>query len=368
MPRIFETFGYHIDDNSAEAELNRKAAWCPFMDCPCDGGGNRYLSHINLKNNSELRTYFNNDLKEVPSGVCSLQLQNGEPPWVVCPRRLLVLGRSNVGNRQYQQTSESILLAHSGYSTGTVVGVWPEVKIKYTDDQSGKSFDYTFDYILMSLEIVPLEEASRLTGMKSKPLQKLVQKAGYEIGTKNEEQYIEDFPVGYPCVIEIMTSSTSGGNKKKRTTIPMAFEDSILGRYHTGPGINYRQVWARMVSQFIVKSEVGLAWGGKTFWVLQDTLAEYISKSTALNFNSFIADNTAEVNVISLSYGNSYKDHDGIMEIKEGILYSGPISSSTDDNPEPSFQDMIRAPVCPPLSTLLQLLAKRSPTNKIIIQ
>jgi len=44
----------------------------------------------------------------------------------------------------------------------------------------------------------------------------------------------------------------------------MAFEDAVLGKPHQGPGINYRQVWARMVSQLVVKSEVGLAWGGKT--------------------------------------------------------------------------------------------------------
>ncbi|MGI9057395.1 MAG: hypothetical protein ACR2H5_02350, partial [Ktedonobacteraceae bacterium] len=52
----------------------------------------------------------------------------------------------------------------------------------------------------------------------------------------------------YANIIEIMTSSTSGGNKDKGTTISGAFQDAILGRSHRGPDINYRQVWARMVS------------------------------------------------------------------------------------------------------------------------
>jgi hypothetical protein len=33
-----------------------------------------------------------------------------------------------------------------------------------------------------------------------------------------------------------------------------------------------------MVSQLVVKSEVALGWNGKAIWVVQDTLADYISK------------------------------------------------------------------------------------------
>ncbi len=46
MPKLFEIFGYPIDDHSEEAEQNRRAARCPFMNRDCDGGGNRYLSQI----------------------------------------------------------------------------------------------------------------------------------------------------------------------------------------------------------------------------------------------------------------------------------------------------------------------------------
>jgi hypothetical protein len=149
----------------------------------------------------------------------------------------------------------------------------------------------------------------------------------------------------------------------------MAFEDAILGKSHQAPSINYRQVWARMVSQFIVKSEVGMAWGGKTFWVLQDTLADYISSTTALDFQKFLAEQTSEVNVLCFSYGDAYKNLAGIVEIGTGCLYAGLISPSSNKSKiPPSFQDMIRAPVCPPKSILIGLLAKRLPSNKMTVR
>jgi hypothetical protein len=51
--------------------------------------------------------------------------------------------------------------------------------------------------------------------------------AGYALAKRGIQEYVEDFPKGPPTVVEIMTCSTSGGNKDKRTTIPMAFEDAI---------------------------------------------------------------------------------------------------------------------------------------------
>ena len=77
-----------------------------------------------------------------------------------------------------------------------------------------------------------------------------------------------------PCIVEIMTASTSGGNKKKGTDMQSAFCDAVL--YATGllperrnsPGVNTRQVWARMASQMIVKSEIINEWGGRAIWVV----------------------------------------------------------------------------------------------------
>ena len=77
----------------------------------------------------------------------------------------------------------------------------------------------------------------------------------------------------------------------------------MLGKEHKAPGINYRQVWARMVSQLIVKSEVGLHWGGKTIWLVQDVLVNYICSSTALDIKRFLAEHTGEVNMLSFRFG-----------------------------------------------------------------
>lgn len=366
MPKLFEVFGHHVGDNSEEAELCRRECRCPFMNADCDGGGNRYASDIQLSKNAALAEYFVGR-NVVPSGVCSIQTRNDEPPWIVCPRRLLVLKESPDG-RAHQSFAESLILKHSGSLPGTKLGVWPELKIKYTDSKSKKSFDYTFDYIL-----VPLGKAHHLqveteTCKRWDQIMPILQSEGYAISRESGEYFVDDFPLGPPLVIEIMTSSTSGGNKSKRTTIPMAFEDAILGKPHEAPGINYRQVWARMVSQLIVKSEVGLAWGGKTFWIVQDMLVNYISNSTALNVRQFLSDHTDEVNMVSFSYGDSYKNPPGgVMELTAGDLFAGPIRPSGPTDERPTFQDIIRAPVCPPKPMLINLLIKRKHLSTVSV-
>jgi hypothetical protein len=147
---------------------------------------------------------------------------------------------------------------------------------------------------------------------------------------RNSEYWIDDFPTDPLIIIEVMTSSTSGGDKKKRTQIAMACEDAILhGMAHNAPGINYRQVWARMVSQLIVNSQVALAWGGKTIWLVQDVLADYISKSTALCLPEYLTDRLDEVNILSTSYGNAITEKtNGVIELKETRLFAGPIATS----------------------------------------
>lgn len=362
MSKIFELFGYPVDDQSREAIETRKNAQCPFMGADCDGGGNRYLSNVDLEQNAELASFFEGR-SSVPSGVCSLQLQTDTPPWIVCPRRLFFLAKSGAGQRVNQRFSERLLLNYSGYSSGTKLGVWSELRVTYRN--KNKSFQYTFDYILMPIASFDQHQIEQLTGRDWTTTRRIVEASGYSMARRNGVEYVDDFPNGYPVIVEVMTSSTSGGNKAKRTTIPMAFTDAILGKPHNGPGINYRQVWARMVSQLIVKSEVGLAWGGKTIWVLQDMLVNYISSSTALDIRQFLAQNTDEVNILSFSYADSYKSPDGLIELKQGELFAGPISSG--DAKEPSFQDMIRAPVAPPKTVLLRSLLNRAPTGTITV-
>ena len=73
MSKIFELFGYPLEKWCDKAQENCRQAHCPFMDAECDGGGNRYLSGINLAIRKDLRKYFPGK-KSVQAGVCSLQL------------------------------------------------------------------------------------------------------------------------------------------------------------------------------------------------------------------------------------------------------------------------------------------------------
>lgn len=337
------------------------------MGRECDGGGNRYSSQIDLADlrySEELKSYFEGR-DTVPAGVCSIQPRTGERPWIVCPRRLLVLGREGMGRRAHQDFAESLLLRHSGFPSGTRLGVWSEVKLRHATGagRARKSFDYTFDYVLMPTRSVELDVIVESTGVgKNKLLG-----SGFSLTRRDGVDYVEDFPHGDPLVVEIMTSSTSGGNKSKRTTVAQAFEDAILGGVdaHVAPGINYRQVWARMVSQLIVKSEAGVAWGGKTIWVLQDVLADYISSSTALDLQQFLSRETSEVNILSFSYGDAYRaEIEGVTELGRGELFSGPVRPPGASS-EQGFQDMIRAPVVPPKSALIRALASKRMTNKM---
>ncbi|WP_287129636.1 hypothetical protein [Candidatus Cyanaurora vandensis] len=124
-----------------------------------------------------------------------------------------------------------------------------------------------------------------------------------------------------------------------------------------------------MASQLIAKSEIALNWGGKTIWIVQDVLVEYISATAALNVRHFLNENTSEVNLLSFSYEEFFHRVEGVIDLFQAELFAGPISSIPKDapKPEPSFQDIIRSPICPSLPFLIGLLAKRSPTNQVIV-
>ena len=340
------------------------------MGRDCDGGGNRYLSQIQLTANHPLKASYPNR-ETLAAGVCSIQVARSDTPWIVCPRRLLVLGREGLGERVHQKSTEAKTLSILGYPSGTKLGIWPEVKMKYVTDIDGLSvsIDYSFDYILMPLASVSQSEVEQLTGLSWTQARRNFEAGGYTSARRGDEYFIEDCPIGTPSVIEIMTSSTSGGNKSRRSTIPMAFEDAMLGKPHLAPGINYRQVWARMASQLIAKSEIALSWAGKTIWVVQDVLVDYISKTTALNVRHFLSQHTNQVNLLSFSYGEDFRRDSGVIDLPKAELFSGPISSLPSDElkPQPSFQDIIRSPVSPPISYLRGLLSKRRPVNQVIV-
>lgn len=321
------------------------------------------MSEILLRDHPELQPYFP-EMKRVPSGICSIQLSSGTSPWIICPRRLLYMG-NNASWKTLPGAAQKQLLSICSFPVNSRIGVWSEVKVRYiggSPAEENASFDYTFDYVLCQLNRKSLKSASKLTGTRESELKRSLASAGHTLALVDGEQTAEDFPAGKPFIIEVMTSSTSGGNKKRRSCIPQAFEDCMLGKSHTAPGINYRQVWARMASQMIVKSQAAIAWGGSAIWVLQDLLADYISSSTALDLKYFIAKNLSEVNILSFSYADKYKSPEAskTVELSGSSLYAGPIRPYSDELLiHPSFQDIVLASVCPPKSVLLATLCRK---------
>jgi len=354
MSKIFELFGYRLDCWNEDAAINRATAWCPFMDSECDGGGNRHLSALDLTKFTNLTQYFPGK-GLVQAGVCSLQLREGGQPWIVCPRRLLTLRGET--HSQHQSSVRKELFEYAELEKDKSFRVWSEVKMKVKTlnyEDKSKSFDYTFDYIITGLERKSLSEVARLLHRTVRSSQNLAQQLGYTIAQRNGQMWIEDFPSDPIVIVEIMTSSTSGGDKKKRTQIPMAFEDAIINpSKHNAPTINYRQVWARMVSQLIVKSQVGIAWKGKTIWLVQDLLADYISSSTALELSRYIASRASEVNVLAFSYGDiDCSSNKPLANLKASGFYSGPISEEEENNHPRGFVEIVKIGA-PPAKELL---------------
>ncbi|MCD4829378.1 MAG: hypothetical protein K8R90_08155 [Candidatus Cloacimonetes bacterium] len=363
MSKIFELYGYRLDCWNEEAARNRSKAWCPFMDAECDGGGNRYLSALDLSRIPRLKEYFP-DKDIVQSGICSLRLRDGEQPWIVCPRRLLSLKAGT--HPRYQTHVQEQIVKYAQFETGKAYRAWSEVKMKIettNDDDEAKTFDYTFDYILTGSGRKRLSDVSALIGKGSRATLALAESNGYTVAFRNGEQWIDNFPADPIIIIEIMTSSTSGGNKKNRTRIAMACEDAIIDpANHNGPGINYRQVWARMVSQLIVKSQVGLAWTGKTFWLLQDVLAHYISSTTALDLSRHVAEHPDEVNILSFGYGDiDGSDNKPIVMLEDSTFYAGPITENTSEERSKGFVEIVKIGAPPSKNHLWRSLFKKMP-------
>ena len=259
-----------------------KTAVCPFMKGPCDGGGNRDMARWPAAE-QPLAPLFDPRVGQdgngyIPCGVCSVQLpgRRGESStdWAICPRRLLTFQPGAPAGPQESLVRK--ILALAGFRAGDQVRVWSEVTLK---DES-TSVDYRLDYVL--------------------------RKEG-----------------GPPIIVEVMTASTSGGNRAKRTDIQNAFCDAVLHaaglREEQGqsPGVNIRQVWARMASQLIVKSEIANEWGGGTIWVVQDALTDYMRKNTGLDLDALRSGDwrRGEVSVISVNMNDP----------GDLVLYAGPI-------------------------------------------
>lgn len=277
MPVVRELFGQLLDTCDTESDEIRRAR-CPYMGgLLCDGGGNRDMTRWPASD-QPLAPFFDSHVgKEgggfIPCGVCSIEMESRS--WAVCPRRLLNFDRAITSGLQHSLRERIFQLA--GFSAGDVVRVWSEITLR---DQ--KSLNYRLDYVLRKNRLPPI-------------------------------------------ILEVMTASTSGGNKSKRTDMQSAFCDAvlyangILKERNQSPGVNVRQVWARMASQLVVKSEIANHWGGLAIWVVQDELMNYIRLHTGLKLDELRSPNwePGEINMIAANLDNP----------DEMILYAGPIHS-----------------------------------------
>jgi hypothetical protein len=367
--QIFELFGFRVDNKSKAAQYYRTNCICPFTNNLCDGGGNRYQSFLSRSDVDKhvLNEYFAKELTIVPPGVCSLEVKDTK--WIVCPRRIFSFSKTSQKN-YHTSFVASLLKKYCVLEPSKPIGIWSEVKVKYSEGSEGvdgeeddlKSFDYTFDYLIATLGSKKISEIAPLLELSEAKIKKIAEDNGYTIAMRGKDYYIENYPVGKLNIIEIMTSSTSGGNKNKGTTIQQSFISAIKGDAHISPGINYRQVWARMVSQLIVKSQIGEAWGGKTLWILQDSLSNYMSKSTDLNFAKLISMVPKEVNLLSLKYSDE-TDEDGCLKLVEHNLYAGEIPKIKSDT---DFNKLIQAASIPKMDEISARLILKPLRNKLM--
>ena len=244
MAVIHELFGQLLGESGAHRGSFRHAR-CPHMDGKqCDGGGNRDMARWPALD-QPLAPFFDRSVGAqgdgyIPCGVCSVFASQS---WAVCPRRLLTFDAQQPSPEQRPLLDRVLQLG--GFVSGDTVRVWSEVPLR----DKASNLNYRLDYVLS----------------------------------------VEGRP---PIIVEIMTASTSGGNRAKRTDIQSAFCDAVLyaegnlSKRAQSPGVNIRQVWARMASQMIVKSQIANSWGGCTIWVVQDALMNYIRSNTGLRLDA----------------------------------------------------------------------------------
>lgn len=306
MPVVKELFSFPVRPGIAKRR-GFKTASCPFIKGPCDGGGNRNMARWPATE-LPLAPLFDPRVGQegngyIPCGVCSVHLPEGRDEsgtdWAICSRRLLTFQPDTLAGPQGPLVRKIFALA--GFRVGDQIRVWHEVPLK----DANTSVDCRLDYVLRKMD-------------------------------------------GPPIIVEVMTASTSGGNKNKRTDIKNAFCNAVLyaaelrDELGQSPSVNSRQVWARMASQLIMKSEIANEWGGCTIWVVQDALADYIRKKTGLHLDALRSGDwrPSEVNVISVNMNDP----------NDLVLYAGPVRPKKPG--DACWMDLLAAPGLPAADVL----------------
>ena len=199
MPVVHELFGEILTESGVH-HGNFRHASCPHMaGKQCDGGGNRDMARWPARD-QPLAPFFDRSVGDrdghIPCGICSVLAARS---WAICPRRLLTFDAEQPSPQQRPLFERVLHLA--GFASGDTVRVWSEISLR---DQAS-NLNYRLDYVLCA---------------EGRP----------------------------PIIVEIMTASTSGGNRAKRTDIQNAFCDAVLYAEGTlaergqSPGVNIRQV------------------------------------------------------------------------------------------------------------------------------
>ena len=331
MPKFYEVYGNDVYDNSPEVVSERASAYCPFVEGTCDGGGNRHQTKIRLEN-SPLRNKFKSDISSVIPGICSIEY--GDNAWIVCPRRLLGF-KSHAGeiskNKPLKSHEREALIA-AGLPRNVELGVWPEVYLQCSDEET--SINYHFDFVISKIERnISFSNAMSLLDITTlseiEEIKKAARTGKYISGKFNQNKAIDYFPnLDEPFIIEVMTASTSGSDKEAGTDIASSFTSAILGNAHNCPGINKRQVWGRMATQLFAKSALAESWNGKTIWLVQDQLLKNIELTTKLQISSSSENGKGMINFLSMEYKKGKKGKDSLIlsdyaEKNSGINFHG---------------------------------------------
>ena len=308
MPVVRELFGQVLDGNM-DSNVCRSAL-CPFLGEICDGGGNRDMARVAAADPG-LGPFFDYEVGcrtqgHLPCGICSVETPKKKETWAICSRRLFAFSSNGVADRHRELADRVFALC--GFLPGQEVSVWSEISLKEEGEKG--VFDYRLDYVLRAAE-----------------------------------------PGSVPVVVEIMTCSTSGGNREKGTDIQSAFRRAVLFVHGVAkepvraPGVNVRQVWARMASQLVAKA--ANSWGGRA--VVQDLLADYIGTHTALPLDDLRSPDwmPGEVNMV-------VSDLSGPV-----ALYSGPIRAAGGDRK--CWFELLGAPHVPTLESITRKLEEMPP-------
>lgn len=117
---------------------------------------------------------------------------------------------------------------------------------------------------------------------------------------------------------------------------------------------NYRQVFGRMASQLFAKSEAAASWGGKTIWILQDVLLEYIQQTTAFRPEPFVGGKDGNVNMVV------YRMDENPQTMQYDLTYDKTLvgNSRVDDPAAPDFTSMLGIGHIPTLALLKSTLER----------